>query len=148
VLVGHVELAAVAVVAIDDVDEGLAHVAQLVEQGLFDALGISGDDAELAGVGVAAVLEEAVFFDEFLGHKFVDEIDVVVDAADFEDFLAALAEALVPALFLAEVVGFFVFLAEFAFVSSGLRCRGTFPGRFVGVEIAGGMWTVPEWWSA
>src|SRR6266850_494852 len=138
VLVGHVKLAAVAIVAIDDVDVGLAHVGELIEKSLFDALWVAGDDAELAGVRVAAVLIEAVFFDEFLGHELVDEIDVVVDAADLEDFGAALAEAFVPAFFLAEVVGFFVFLAEFALVPAVFDVAKHFQADFVGVEVAGG----------
>ena len=136
VLVGQVELAAVAVVAVDDVDERLAHVGEVVEQRLLDALGVAADDAELAGVRVAAVLVELVALDELLGQELVDEVDVVVDAADLEDLLAALAEALVPAFLAAEVVGLLVFLAEAALVPAVFDVAEEFDADLVRIEVA------------
>src|SRR5688500_3458866 len=116
VLVGQVQLAAVAVVAVHHVDERLAHVGQVVEHRLLDALRVAADDAELARVGVAAVLVELVLLDELGGHEFVDEVHVVVDPPDLEDLLAAEPQPLVPALLLADVVRLLVLLAELALV--------------------------------
>ena len=77
---------------------------------------IAAHDAQLAGVRVAAVLVELVPLDEFRRHEFVDEIQVVVNATNLEDFFAAKADAFVPVLLFTQVLGLFVFLAEFALV--------------------------------
>src|SRR5207253_1081631 len=102
-----------------------------------DAHRVAADDPQLARVGVAAVLVELVFFDELGGHELVDEVDVVVDAADLEDLLAAQAEALVTALFLAEVVGLLVLLAELALVPAVLDVAEELDADLVRVEAAG-----------
>src|SRR6185437_5343470 len=116
VLVSQVKLAAVGVITINDIDEGLTHIRQMVKHRLLDALWVAADDAKLAGVGIAAVLIKLVLLDELRRHEFIDEIHVVIDAAHFEDLFPAEAEALVPFFSFAEVTGFFIFLAEFALV--------------------------------
>ena len=45
VFVGEVEFAGVSVVGVDDVDVGLAHVGEAVQQRFFDALVVAGDDS-------------------------------------------------------------------------------------------------------
>ena len=109
---------------------GPAHIRQLIEHGLLDALRIPADDAQLPRVGIATILIKLVLLDPFGRHEFIDEIHVVVDTPNFEDFLAAQAHAFVPTLLLAQVVGLLKFLAELAFVPSDLRYRGRAPDRF------------------
>ena len=97
--------------------------------------GIAADDAQLAGVRVAAVLVELVLLDELGRHELVDEVHVVVDAADLEDLLAAEAQALVPLLLLAEVVGLLVFLAELALVPAVFDVAEQLDADLVRIEI-------------
>ena len=107
----------------------------MIEQGLLDALGIPADDPQLAGVGVAAVLIELVLLDEFRRHELIDEIHVVVDPPDLENFLPAEAQAFVPVLLLAEVFGFLVFLAELALVPAIFDVAEQLDADLVRIEI-------------
>src|SRR5690606_7288774 len=103
-LVGEVQLAAVHVVGIDHVDERLAHVGDAVEEGLLDAGEVAADDAQLASARVAGVLVHAVALGELGGEELVDELDIVVDAADLEDLVAALHALVIEGFAGAEVL--------------------------------------------
>ena len=88
---------------------------------------------------IAAVLIELEAIDHFFGEELVDEIDVVVDAADFEDFFAAFAGVfLVPAAGSTEGVEFFEFFSVAAVVPAVFDVAEEFDADFVGVEVAGG----------
>ena len=116
VFVSQVKLAAIGVITINDIDEGLTHIRQMVKHRLLDALRIAADDAKLAGVGIAPVLIKFMLLDELRRHEFVDEIHVVVDAAHFKDFFPTETQAFVPLFSFAEITGFFILLAEFPLI--------------------------------
>jgi len=73
---GHVELAGgcSSLPSYERRMKGCPHVAQLVEQGWFDAAGISGDDAELAGVGSRPYWKKRCFSMNSWVIKIVDEM--------------------------------------------------------------------------
>ncbi len=70
------------------------------------------------------------------GFRWTD-LEVVVDAADLEDFLATQAELLIPAAAGGFVVAGFPFGAELAFVPAFLDVAEQFDTEFVRVEAAG-----------
>ena len=55
---------------------------------------------------------------------------------------------LVPSAGSAEGVELFEFFSVATVVPAVFNVAEEFDADFVGVEVARGMWTVPEWWSA
>jgi hypothetical protein len=88
------------------------------------------------GVRVAAVLIKLVLLDELRRHELVDEVHVVVTRRTSKIFLAAQAQALVPALLLPEVFALLVFLAETypLFQRSSMSRNSSMPILY-GIEI-------------
>jgi len=88
ILVEQVKLASIFVIPIGDVDEWTSVVRQAGEKLLFDLLKLSRRNF----VGVVGLVkckaEELVLVTELRSEERVDESDVVVDAANLEDFLA------------------------------------------------------------
>ena len=119
------QLAAVFVVAVLHINDRPADVREVEQQPLLDLLEFAAFDLVVAGVVVEAERKQLVLAAEIERQELVDERQVVVDAADLEDLLAAQAQLLVPVALGAIVVALFVFLAETRRGSSGLRCRDT-----------------------
>ena len=112
--VRQVQLAAVAVVGVCDVDEGLAEVCQLEQQSplhLREFPALDRVDLLSAVVGEG---EQPVRAAEILGDEGVDEGHVIVEAADLEDLLSSQAEVLVPGLPRGPVLAALVFGSEAA----------------------------------
>src|SRR6185295_10408208 len=94
----QVELAAIGVVGVDDINERLAGVGQAGEKLSLHVIELAAGDFVHAALAIETVGEELVRFAEFLGEERVDERDVVVDAADFENLVAAGVGLGVPVL--------------------------------------------------
>jgi len=137
VLVFEIEFAAVFVVAIDDANDGLAAVGEAFEELLFDLGELAAFDFVDFALFVVAKLKELVFADEIEGEELVDEGEVVVDAADLEDFFAAQVGGGVPVFALEVIVARFVVEAEGAAVPAIFDIAEEFDADFVGVELGG-----------
>src|SRR5438132_2286769 len=112
VAMGEQELAAVLEVAVDHLDDRLAEVGELLEQLALHLLELAVEDLPAIRFLVEAVDEELLLGGEVGGEELVDEGDVVVVSADFEDLLATEAELLVPGSAGAKIVALVVFLTE------------------------------------
>ena len=87
----QVELAPVLVVAVLHIDDRPADVREIEQQPLFYLFKLTAFDFVVAAVGVVTEGKQLVLAAEIEGQKLVDEGQVVVDAADFEDFLPSQA---------------------------------------------------------
>src|SRR5688572_26731562 len=112
----EIELAAVRVVGVHGVDDGLAEVGELEQQALLHLPPVLAQDDVAPRAHVVPVFEEGQALTELLGHEGVDEHDVVVDLPHLEDLLPPEAQLLVPLAPGREVLAFVVFLAELPFV--------------------------------
>src|ERR671937_1239989 len=135
-VVAH-QLATVLEIAVDHLDDRLAEVGELLEQLLFYLLELAVEDLPTVRLLVEAVDEELLLGGEVGGEELVDEGDVVVVLADFEDLLAAQAELLVPGAAGAQVVGLVVFLAEAATVPAVLDETPELDPELVRIDGAG-----------
>ena len=95
-LVPQQQFAAVAVVAVHDINPRLAEVRQAEQQPLLDLLELPRLDHVVPGLLLIGEREQLVLRAELRRQERVDEGDVVVDAADLEDLLPPQAELLVP----------------------------------------------------
>ena len=136
----QVQLAAVAVVGVHDVDDGLAQVGEGEEQALLHLAPVAAHDDVAARARVVAVDVELEALAELLGHEGVDEGDVVVDLPHLEDLLPAQAELAVPAALGLEVVALVVVLAELALVPAVLDLAEELDADLVGVDAGPGSW--------
>ena len=87
--VAQVQLAGAVVVAVLDHDVGLAEVGHAVDDRVADLPPVLLDDHPL--VALAAVEVQVELVDQVLGQVVAQERDVVLQLADLEDLLAALA---------------------------------------------------------
>ena len=85
--VTEIELAAVSIIAVDDINIGLGMVGEHEQHLRFDFLEVAVDDDHAAGAGIEAVVVELLVVDELGREEFVQERDVVVDRTDLEDLL-------------------------------------------------------------
>src|SRR5438874_1796568 len=83
------QLTAVLIVAVLHINNRPADVGQVKEQPLLDLLELAALDLVIAGVLVEAKGKQLVLAAEIEREKLVDEGQVVVNAADLEDFLPA-----------------------------------------------------------
>src|SRR6185312_3922176 len=112
ILMAEEQLAAILEVAVDDFDVRLAEVRELVQELLFNLFKLSVDDLVSLSLVVVAEDEELLLLAELGREELVDERDVVVVTAHFEDLLAAEPELAIPAQALAHVVALFVLFTE------------------------------------
>src|SRR5262245_6583572 len=106
------QLAAVLVVPILDIDDRPADVRQIKQQPLFHFVEFAAFDFIIARILVESEGKELVAAAEIEGQELVDERQVVVDAADLEDFLTSQACLPIPVALDAEVVALLIFVAE------------------------------------
>src|SRR5690606_25292706 len=85
-------------IAVHHIDDRLAEIGELVEELFLDDLEVAAEDLPGLVLVVVSVDEELVLQTELGGEKFIDEGDVVVEAAHLEDLLAPQAELQIPAL--------------------------------------------------
>src|SRR5689334_24901765 len=135
-LVLEQQFAAVAVVAVGDVNPRFAEVRQAEQQPLLDLLEVARLDVVLPGLLLPGEGEQLVPDAELWRQEGVDEGDVVVDAADLEDLLPPQPEFLVPLAPPVEVVAVVVLLAELAGVPAVLDVAEQLDADLVGVEPA------------
>src|SRR5439155_747169 len=137
VTVREQELAAVLEVAVDHLDDRLAEVGELLEQLLLHLLELAVEDLPAVRLLVEPVDEQLLLGGEIGGEEFIDEGDVVVVLADFEDLLAAQAQLLVPGSAGAEIVALVVFLAEATAVPAVLDETPELYAELVRIDGAG-----------
>src|SRR5206468_119453 len=88
------QLAAVLIVAVLDVNDRPADVREIKQQALFHLLKFAAFDLVVAGILVESEGKELVLAAKIERQELVDERQIVVDAADFKNLLAAQAELL------------------------------------------------------
>src|SRR5262249_27117060 len=121
VVVLQEQLPAVAVVAVYYINPRFSEVRQAVKQPLLDLLELARLDHVLPGLLLEGEAEELVLPAELGGEERVDEGNIVVDAANLEDFLPPQAELPVPGALLLLVVALLPLLAELAGVPAVLH---------------------------
>ena len=136
VLVAEKQLAAVAVVAVLDVDDRLARIGELEQQSALHLLELPAVNVEVAGLLIEGEREHPVLPAEVLGEEVVDERDVVVHLPHLEDLVTPLAELQVPVLLFQDVGAFLVLLAETPLVPAILDVTEQLEAQLVGVEAA------------
>src|ERR1700722_17019426 len=129
------ELAAVLVVGVLDVDEGVAEVGQREEHLVFDLLELARVDLVVAAAIVHRKREELVPLAEVGGEVLVDEGDVVVELAPLEDLLTPEAQPLVPGPPLVEALALVPLAAEAPLVPALLDVAKQLDADLVGVEL-------------
>ena len=113
-LVPEQQLTFVLEVSVHHINERLPHVGELEQKFFLHLAIIAIGDFVLIRAAIERVGVKLQTIRELLGEVFVDERDVVADAADFENLLAAEAQLLVPAGFRHEIVAVVVILSELA----------------------------------
>ncbi len=96
VAMAEVELTAVVIVAILDIDEGLTKVGEAEEELLFDLAKLTGGNLVAIAVTVVAKGEELIAQHKLGGQELIDEGDVIVEPAYLEDLLAPEAKLAIP----------------------------------------------------
>src|SRR2546430_13664679 len=137
VTVGEEQLAAVLEIAIHHLDDGLAEVGELLEELALHLLELAVEDLPAVAFLVEAVHEQLLLGGEVGGEELVDEGDVVVVLADFEDLLPPEAELLVPRAAGAQVVALVPFLAGPALVPALLDVAPALDAELVRVYGGG-----------
>ncbi len=137
VLVFEKKLAAVFVVAVANLDDRTADVGQTVEKAFFNFGEFAAFDVVGVGIFVVVEGEELVLAAKVEREELVDKHQVVVDAADFENFLAAEAGASIPIAALAHIVALVVFFAEAAAVPAIFDVAEQLDAEFIGIEPRG-----------
>src|SRR5205814_5754802 len=107
------------------------------EELLFHFFELAAFDFPVAATLVEPEGEELVVAAELFGEELVDEGDVVVQLAHFEDLAAAEAEAAVPVAPRGHVVALFPFFAEAALVPAVLDVAVQLDAELVGVQLSG-----------
>ena len=108
----QIQLTPISVIGIHNINERPAVVGQTVEQLQFDFLKLSRSDLVVLAAVVKRERKHLVLLAEFRRQKGVDECDVVVDSADFKNFLTPESKLFVPALFFLPVIAFVVIGSE------------------------------------
>ena len=115
---------------------------------MLDAFPVPVRDLVDAALRVELIGEEPALVAELFGEESIDESDVVMHPAGFENLFAAEAEAEIPLAFRAVIVALVVILSKFAFVPTIFdvlpklksqpvridlsRMRGNGPGVMIG----------------
>src|SRR6185312_15113319 len=114
--VAQEQLAAVLEVAVLDDDHRLAAVGQHLQELVFHLLELAAHDLPVAGALLEAERIELLVDAELEREELVEERDVVIEPAHFEDLLAPHAGAQIPVALLLHRVALVPFLAELALV--------------------------------
>src|SRR5882672_8969237 len=130
------ELASILEVAVDHLDDRLAEVGELLQELALHLLELAVEDLPAVRLLVEAVDEQLLLGGEVGGEELVDEGDVVVVLAHFEDLLAPQAQLLVPGAARAQVVALVVFLAEPPLVPALLDMSPELDPELVGIDGA------------
>src|SRR5260370_18286255 len=134
VIVPQEKLAPIVEIRILDVDKRIASVGELKEKLLLHGLKLPRFDLEaLVAVGPTKA-EELVITHKIGGQKLVDEGDVAIESAHFEDLFLPKTEAQVPILLRLEIITLFPLLAELAAVPALLDVAKQLDPELIGVE--------------
>src|SRR5439155_18086253 len=131
------ELAAVFEVAVDDFDDRLPEIRQLLQKLLLHLLELAVEDLPAVGLLVEAIDEQLLLGGEIGSEELVDEGDVVIVFAHFEDLLPAETELAIPGAAGAQVVALVVFLAEAALVPTLFDVPPQLDAELVRIDRAG-----------
>ena len=104
---------------------------------MLDVLPIAIGDLVDPPLRIELIREEAVLMAELFGEEGIDERDVVVHAARFENLFASETEADVPLAFADVIVALVVVLAEFAFIPTILDVFPELEPQPVRIDLSG-----------
>src|SRR5262249_16152281 len=114
----------------------LTGIGQAEQHPLFDLLELATFDLVVATAFIEIERKELLLAAKFFGEKLVDESDVIIELAHFENLFAPEAEALVPRAPRSHVLAVIPLFAEATFVPPLFNVAIELDAEFVRVEAA------------
>ena len=132
------QFAAIFEIAVGDVNERLAEIRQTENSSFcFTLFQLRSAISYTPRSGLNWYVKKLLFVAELFGEERIDERDVVVNPACFEDLLASEAQSEVPFALRDVVVAFVVILAELAAVPAVFDVFPQLEAELVGIDLAG-----------
>ena len=116
VAMAQVELAAVVVVAILDIDEGLTKVGEAKEELFFNFAKLPRGNLVEVAITVVAKGEELIAQHKLRGQELIDEGNIIVEPAHLEDLLTPQAKLTIPVTLGANILTLVILLTKLALV--------------------------------